>query len=64
MSFEAICDHIPIANPILRDTVYEMVLGHFLASNDIKDHEKFLSLVLEWPSSLYNMKNVITGERT
>jgi hypothetical protein len=38
-----------------------MVLAYFLSSEDVKDHEKFLSLVLEWPPSLYDVKNVITA---
>jgi hypothetical protein len=38
-----------------------MVLGHFLGSNDEAEHKKFLKLVEEWPSTLYNIKNVITA---
>eukprot|EP01117_Protostelium_nocturnum_P020637 TRINITY_DN938_c0_g2_i1.p1 TRINITY_DN938_c0_g2~~TRINITY_DN938_c0_g2_i1.p1 ORF type:complete len:911 (-),score=318.10 TRINITY_DN938_c0_g2_i1:20-2752(-) len=55
----ALVDFIPIGNPVLSDTVYEMVLGTFLTSQDPQDHVKFLTLVEDWPPSLYNPKNVI-----
>ena len=38
-----------------------MVLGFFLGSRDGVDHKKFLNLILDWPSTLYNLKNVITA---
>lgn len=38
-----------------------MILGHFLNSDDIKDHEKFLLLISEWPSKLYSTNNIITA---
>lgn len=58
---QAICDAIPVGNPTLADTVYEMILGHFMSSSDQKDHEKFYNLVLEWPPTIYNIKNVTTA---
>lgn len=55
----AICDYIPIANPQLQPFVYEMVLGYFMKpKSSKKDHEKFRSLIYEWPSTLYNIKNI------
>jgi len=54
-----ICDYIPVGNPDLGSSLYEMVLGYFLSSNDPKDHKKFLELIEEWPSSLYTINNVI-----
>jgi hypothetical protein len=59
--YKAIVDHIPTANPVLQATVYEMVLGHFLNSSDPADHEKFKSLIAEWPTSLYNIANITTA---
>eukprot|EP01119_Soliformovum_irregulare_P019120 TRINITY_DN5998_c0_g1_i1.p1 TRINITY_DN5998_c0_g1~~TRINITY_DN5998_c0_g1_i1.p1 ORF type:complete len:882 (+),score=254.78 TRINITY_DN5998_c0_g1_i1:60-2705(+) len=56
----AIVDYIPV-NPVLNDTVYEMVLCHFLSSNDPQDHKRFLGLVELWRSNLYQIKNVINA---
>ena len=50
-----------MGNPSLSPTVYEMVLGYFLNSREEGDHRRFLTLVLEWPHHLYNLKNVITA---
>ncbi|PRP83024.1 RING zinc finger-containing protein [Planoprotostelium fungivorum] len=70
----AIVDYIPIgeipsrfsgdsreisARPTLNETVYETILGTFLASSDPKDHGKFLSLIGEWPPNIYNPKTII-----
>eukprot|EP01114_Cavostelium_apophysatum_P004970 TRINITY_DN1546_c0_g1_i1.p1 TRINITY_DN1546_c0_g1~~TRINITY_DN1546_c0_g1_i1.p1 ORF type:complete len:976 (-),score=258.51 TRINITY_DN1546_c0_g1_i1:28-2796(-) len=60
-NLKAICDYIPIANPTLNNTVYELVLGYFMSSPDMRDHEKFHNLILEWPPTLYEIKNIITA---
>jgi hypothetical protein len=58
---KAVVDYIPIANPTLKNTVYEMVLAVFLSSDSQAEHEKFKSLIIEWPSTLYNIKSVIAA---
>ena len=51
----AISPYIPIANPQLSQTVYEMVLCYFLHQN----HAGFLRTVQEWPKHLYDISNII-----
>jgi len=52
-----ISPYIPTNSPQLSDTVYEMVLSHFLK----KDHIGFRDTIHTWPTNLYNMDNVITA---
>jgi len=54
---KAISTYIPIHNPTLSDTVYEIVLNNFLQS----DHPRFLQTIDEWPCSLYNVRTIITS---
>ena len=51
---KAISPYIPIANPQLSQTVYEMVLCYFLNHN----HAGFLRTIQEWPSNLYDITNI------
>jgi vacuolar protein sorting-associated protein 41 len=53
----AIGQYIPLADPQLSDTIYEMVLNHFLT----REPERFLETVNAWPTSVYNVQNVITA---
>jgi hypothetical protein len=46
---------IPTSSPTLSSTVYEMVLNEFL----MRDPERFLRLVTQWPSELYSVKTII-----
>lgn len=57
----ALVDYIPVGNPLLEDTVYEMVLAYFMNSSEPRDHLKLYGLVQDWPPGLYNLKNVITA---
>lgn len=54
---KAISPYIPIANPQLSPTVYEMVLSYFLNQNP----QGFLRYISEWPHdrNLYETKNII-----
>merc|ERR1712137_619115 len=52
---KAISPYIPIANPQLSQTVYEMVLCYFLNQN----HPGFLRTIQEWPCHLYDISNII-----
>eukprot|EP00191_Tetraselmis_sp_GSL018_P024055 CAMPEP_0177627530 /NCGR_PEP_ID=MMETSP0419_2-20121207/31253_1 /TAXON_ID=582737 /ORGANISM="Tetraselmis sp., Strain GSL018" /LENGTH=661 /DNA_ID=CAMNT_0019128691 /DNA_START=219 /DNA_END=2200 /DNA_ORIENTATION=- len=53
----ALAPHIPVEEPRLRSTAYEVVLTSFLPS--VENHAGFLSLVRSWPSSgLYNPEQV------
>ncbi len=54
--FQEIGAYIPIANPQLKDYVYEMVLNHYLRH----DHKGFYNLITEWPHTIYNIQNLIT----
>eukprot|EP01111_Echinosteliopsis_oligospora_P016112 TRINITY_DN6578_c0_g1_i1.p1 TRINITY_DN6578_c0_g1~~TRINITY_DN6578_c0_g1_i1.p1 ORF type:complete len:893 (+),score=224.14 TRINITY_DN6578_c0_g1_i1:30-2708(+) len=56
---KAISPYIPVGNPRLSDTVYEMVLNYFLHY----DTEGFLKTITEWDHNLYNIQNVITAVR-
>eukprot|EP01120_Amphizonella_sp_Union-15-10_P003630 TRINITY_DN1403_c0_g1_i1.p1 TRINITY_DN1403_c0_g1~~TRINITY_DN1403_c0_g1_i1.p1 ORF type:complete len:882 (-),score=190.64 TRINITY_DN1403_c0_g1_i1:13-2658(-) len=51
----AISPYIPIGNPTLGPTIYEMVLNYFL----LNDPEAFLRTVTEWPPNLYKIENII-----
>jgi len=48
---------IPIDDPVLSATCYELVLNSLLESN----HVAFLNHVKRWPPSLYNIETVITA---
>lgn len=52
---EAISKYIPISNPQLPGTVYEMVLNYYLLTN----LKVFQETVSAWPASLYDVKNII-----
>ncbi|KAJ3031748.1 Vacuolar protein sorting-associated protein 41 [Rhizophlyctis rosea] len=47
--------YIPVDNPKLSSTVYELVLVHYLNS----DLETFVQILKQWPSSIYNITHVI-----
>ncbi|KYR00389.1 RING zinc finger-containing protein [Tieghemostelium lacteum] len=53
---QLLCPHIPIGNPSLSCTVYEMFLNHFLK----QDPAMFLETVTNWPSNIYNIQTIIT----
>ncbi|KAM0751555.1 vacuolar protein sorting-associated protein 41 [Meredithblackwellia eburnea MCA 4105] len=52
---QIIIPYIPINNPQLSRTVYEMVLGHFLRT----DPEGLLKTIRAWPHDIYNVGSVI-----
>lgn len=52
---DAIVPYIPTRKPTLSSTVYEMILGYFLAS----DRNQFKSTLRSWPSTLYSVPAII-----
>ncbi|XP_078322201.1 vacuolar protein sorting-associated protein 41 homolog isoform X1 [Crassostrea virginica] len=54
---KVLAPYLPRSDPQLSPTIYELVLNDFLNT----DAEKFLSLVKEWPSNLYNVQTIITA---
>ena len=50
---------MPLQQPVLKDYVYELILNDFLAN----DPEQFLKTIESWPSSIYNIQNIITAVR-
>ncbi|XP_048755315.1 vacuolar protein sorting-associated protein 41 homolog isoform X2 [Ostrea edulis] len=54
---KVLAPYIPQNEPRLSPAIYELVLYDFLNT----DCEKFLSVVKEWPSDLYNVQTVITA---
>ncbi|CAG8459764.1 7650_t:CDS:10 [Paraglomus occultum] len=52
---QSITPFIPYKNPQLSDAVYEMVLLHFLQN----DHQSLVKTIMNWPSTLYNIRSVI-----
>ncbi|KAF8555539.1 vacuolar protein sorting-associated protein 41 [Imleria badia] len=54
---QTIIPFIPTAAPQLGHLVYEMILGHFLS------HDKLalLRMIMEWPSSIYDISAVIVA---
>ncbi|KAL1923384.1 uncharacterized protein VTP21DRAFT_8364 [Calcarisporiella thermophila] len=56
---KAIAPYIPIENPQLTSTVYEMVLAFFLNH----DHQALYNTIENWPASLYNLDSVIVAVR-
>ncbi|RCH84632.1 Vacuolar protein sorting-associated protein 41, partial [Rhizopus stolonifer] len=54
---KAITPYIPIKDPQLSSTVYEIALAWFLKS----DHATLRNTILKWPRNLYNLSNVIVA---
>ncbi|KAI9018076.1 hypothetical protein CLU79DRAFT_761600 [Phycomyces nitens] len=54
---KAIAPFIPMKDPQLSSTLYEIVLAYFLKS----DPEALLKTLHKWPRSLYNISNVIVA---
>jgi hypothetical protein len=52
---KAISAYIPISNPRLSFSLYELILNDFMQT----DLDGFHKLILKWPCELYNVKNVI-----
>lgn len=52
-----IVKHVPVQNPTLSHTMYEMMLNHFLRH----DETQFCALIQEWPCTIYNPSNVISA---
>lgn len=53
--------YIPTDSPVLKDTVYEVVLNAFLAN--AADHARFLATVKAWPPRLYSVPGLISAVR-
>ena len=53
--------YIPTESPVLKDTVYEVVLNAFLANS--ADHARFLATVKAWPPRLYSVPGLISAVR-
>ncbi|XP_024534538.1 vacuolar protein sorting-associated protein 41 homolog [Selaginella moellendorffii] len=51
--------YIPVVNPQLRDTVYEVVLDRLLVNP--AHHEQFLELVRSWPQHIYSVPTIISA---
>ena len=49
--------HIPVQEPSLRQTAYEMMLHAFLLSR--ADHSILLALVKDWPTHLYSVSTLL-----
>ncbi|KAI9184101.1 Vacuolar protein sorting-associated protein 41 [Blastocladiella emersonii ATCC 22665] len=54
---DALLPYVPLANPVLDHTVYEVILAHYLSS----DFAVFSDLISRWPRHLYNTPNVISA---
>ncbi|KAG0246211.1 hypothetical protein B0O80DRAFT_409983 [Mortierella sp. GBAus27b] len=54
---KAIAGYIPVKEPTLSDTIYELVLAHFL----MHDHQLLFETIKSFPSGLYNIQNVIVA---
>lgn len=54
---KAITPFIPIKDPQLSSTVYEIALAYFLKS----DHVALRDTIRKWPKTLYNLPNVIVA---
>jgi len=54
--FHVIIPYIPINQPRLRDTIYEMKLNYFLLNSS----DQFLRCIKEWPHDLYKIQNITT----
>lgn len=53
----AMAPHIPVQEPTLRQTAYEMMLHAFLLSR--ADHSILLALVKDWPTHLYSVPTLL-----
>ena len=53
----AMAPHIPVQEPSLRQTAYEMMLHAFLLSR--ADHSILLALVKDWPTHLYSVSTLL-----
>lgn len=53
----AMAPHIPVQDPTLRQTAYEMMLHAFLLSR--ADHSILLALVKDWPTHLYSVPTLL-----
>lgn len=53
----AMAPHIPLQDPSLRQTAYEMMLHAFLLSR--ADHSILLALVKDWPTHLYSIPTLL-----
>ncbi|ORY83894.1 hypothetical protein BCR37DRAFT_378907 [Protomyces lactucae-debilis] len=53
---ETLTPFIPVANPILSSTVYEMALGHYVKSNP----EMLLDTIKRWPPEIYNTEDILS----
>jgi hypothetical protein len=49
--------YVPLDNPRLSSTVYEMIIAFFLRT----DTAAFLDILKRWPESMYNVHHVITA---
>ncbi|KAJ3297142.1 Vacuolar protein sorting-associated protein 41 [Borealophlyctis nickersoniae] len=56
----AIRPYIPVENPKLSTTVYELILVHYLNV----DQEILLEIIKTWPPSVYNLQNVVEAAET
>ncbi|KAI7847520.1 hypothetical protein BDC45DRAFT_525781 [Circinella umbellata] len=54
---KAIAPYIPVKDPQLSSTLYEIVLAWFLKS----DHQALRSTIHKWPRPLYSLSNVIVA---
>ncbi|KAI8139914.1 hypothetical protein BJV82DRAFT_625472 [Fennellomyces sp. T-0311] len=54
---KAIAPYIPVKDPQLSSTLYEIVLAWFLKS----DHQALRTTIHQWPRSLYSLSNVIVA---
>ncbi|CDS11660.1 hypothetical protein LRAMOSA03923 [Lichtheimia ramosa] len=54
---KAIAPHLPMKDPQLSSTIYEVVLAWFLKS----DHSALRDTIHKWPRSLYSLSNVIVA---
>ncbi|KAL7751037.1 Vacuolar protein sorting-associated protein 41 [Sorochytrium milnesiophthora] len=54
---EVITQYVPLENPQLSETVYEIILAHFL---NVSPNE-FYHLIKAWPPHIYNIKNIISA---
>jgi hypothetical protein len=51
--------YIPISNPQLRDTVYEVVLNALVTNSAY--HEQLVTIIKAWPSNIYSVPTIISA---
>jgi hypothetical protein len=51
--------YIPISNPQLRDTVYEVVLNALVTNSAY--HEQLVTIIKAWPSNIYSVLTIISA---